>query len=188
MRRSRHMSLRAATAELHAELDTRVGHAGFFASRSAYGTYLQRLHLLHRMLAERVGAHEADLVARYPVNDRVAWLADDLLSLGLAPLPLEAAHGKRAFTVEGRAGLLGYLYVMLGASLGSRVLVREAEALLRPLDTGTTYLRNLAQWTGWPAFLDQLEADAAAGDAGLVEGATQTFELFMDYLTETVPA
>lgn len=182
------MSLRAATAELHAELDSRVGHAGFFASRSAYGTYLQRLHLLHTILAERVGAREADLEARYRVDDRVAWLAEDLMALGLAPLQPEAAHGKRAFTVKGRAGLLGFLYVMLGASLGSRVLVRQAEALLQPMDTGTTYLRNLAQWTGWTAFLDHLEVDAAAGEAGLVEGATQTFELFMDYLTETVPA
>lgn len=187
MRRSRHALLRSATAELHDDLERAVDAAGYFSSPAAYGRYLQRLEQLHRTLAERATGAVRLAFFEFGFQDRISWLREDLRQLGLAPLPARTDASGPAISGE-RSAAAGCLYVILGAALGARFLLRRAESLALQDGAGTTYLSALASARDWPRFLDGLEADEGIDASLLVAGAVATFGCFRMYLTEAVAA
>lgn len=185
MRRSRHAVLRSATADLHEDLERAVDAAGYFSSAASYGRYLQRLHRLHRVLTARATGSVAALFSDYAFDDRIVWLQDDLDRLGLAPLPMESGVPPLGMVID-RSAATGCLYVILGASLGARVLLRRANALALPDGAGKAYLTALAAAQDWPRFLDALETDDVLDLDSLVAGATATFGCFRTHLTEAL--
>lgn len=82
---------------------------------------------------------------------------------------------------------LGALYVVVGASLGARVLVQQAAALSLPAEGGNAYLQALATSTDWPAFRELLESEPISSEARLGEGANAAFESILEALTATMP-
>lgn len=182
--RPRHTLLREATAALHDRLDTAVFDAGFFATVPLYGLYLQRLHRLHRAFEAALAGEKQPLARRFELDQRSAWLVSDLDDLRLGTLPAGKVSFEPAPWTGSTSGFFGCLYVMLGASLGARYLIRQAEKLDMPAGAGLTYLTRLAQPVHWPVFLHDLEEAPAILHDDLVAGARATFQNFYDHLLE----
>lgn len=184
--KSRHTLLRETTAAAHDRLDRGISEAGYFASVARYGLYLQRLHGLHCDFEAGLGAHVQPLARRFEVDRRSAWLGEDLDGLGLGVLPSAYARDRQVGCTQSTSRFIGCLYVMLGAALGARYLIRQAGQLDMPAGRGLTYLTQLSQSAHWPVFLHDLEAAPLASRDDLVAGALATFDCFHTYLLEPV--
>ncbi|WP_156170511.1 biliverdin-producing heme oxygenase [Luteimonas sp. FCS-9] len=156
--------LRRDTADLHARVDA------FFAdglrTASDYARYLVGMH---RFAAD----HEIAIGA---LPRQSFWLARDLQTLGLAPLP----PGGICTPVANADERLGWEYVMAGSSMGARHLVRHARALGHDEDTGARFLARHAVDGEWDRVLERLAAcppDDAPLMARLQRGARDAFVL-----------
>lgn len=181
------MLLREATAAAHDRLDRGISEAGYFASVPLYGLYLQRLHGLHCAFEAELAADAQPLARRFEVDRRSAWLARDLEGLGLSALPAVHSRNRHAGWTGSSPRFFGCLYVMLGAALGARFLMRQAGQLDMPAGLGRTYLTQLSQSAHWPVFLQDLETAPLASPDDLVAGALATFDCFHTHLLEPVP-
>jgi heme oxygenase len=182
MRRPRHAFLRNITAEAHEKLELAMEAAGFFNSLPAYGSYLRRLRLFHKTFEDCFTGPRLALLQNWRIRDHAAWLDEDIAALDLSPLPGNTAYQLRRPQLQDHTSALGALYVMLGATLGSRLLVKQLEALHLPPGKGRTYLTSLSGSSDWPAFLTALEEDAGICEAALGQGAVSTFESVLDHM------
>lgn len=141
-----HARLREATRALHAAVD------GLFprglASLADYRRYVLGMH---RFAADHERAVDAP-------PRRSAWLARDLSSLALHPLPALGACRPQ----PEQATRLGWEYVMAGSSLGARALLRDAGRLGLDPASGACFLERHATGDDWPA----LQARLRSLDAG----------------------
>jgi heme oxygenase len=169
--------LRNATAELHAELDSRLaplikqGDAGYarFLLRSAAA-----LLPMERALAE---ANVAALLPDWPLRSRSRAIRLDLAALALRePSPLPAPE------VRSEAFQFGMLYVLEGSRLGARLVLREAQAELgEAVRVATRYLSHGQGQPFWPTFLRRLEKSSSVRRQPelTVAGARAAFRYFL---------
>lgn len=150
-----HSALREATGDIHARIDALL--AGGLAARSDYACYLRGMHAFMRA-ACRAQPARADWRALG------AHLDADLAALDVAALtPPPARHA------DDEAARIGWEYVVGGASLGARVLLRGAHALGFDGGSGADFLRHhAAAGAHWPGWLARLAAHPHAGDARFV--------------------
>jgi heme oxygenase len=162
---SRRFALRNATSEIHERLDRAVGD---FQGLPGYAAYL-------RGLIGFRGPMEAGLAAvAWPSH--WAWrptligadLAADAADLRLPPR-LEQSPPDLP---QGPSALIGMLYVLEGAILGSRLLCKRAERLGLDARFGARHLAAMAgsgeNWRGFLAHLDSspdYDPEAAARSA-----------------------
>ena len=146
--------LRAATADAHGRVDALAADA----TRSAAG-YAAYLRGMHRFLGAGEQALHGDASAA-GIRARRLWLEVDLDALGLAPV----AGGPVQSPLQADAERLGWAYVIAGASLGAKVLLRGAAALGYDRGHGARFLAGHADGDAWPTLLDRLEAAALSND------------------------
>lgn len=152
--------LRASTADLHARVD------GLFPNGlDSVPTYHRYLLGMHRFAADYEAA-----IAAAPRHS--AWLAVDLHSLALRPLPPVGVMRARSDP----AARLGWQYVMAGSALGARQLVRDARRLGFRADGGACFLERHADGDAWSGVQAGLAALAEDGVARAIEGARAAFE------------
>jgi heme oxygenase len=175
MRGARHSFLREATADRHTALDAAVSAAGFFNSLPAYLLYLQRLHAFHRVFDLQARDVAPDLFARWNVDLHAGLLARDIDVLG-APASSTSATVTETFRLLDRSTLIGALYVLIGSSLGARVLLPWAKQLPLPDTGGIAYLSHLAASRDWPVFVEYLETETDLDEAATLRGAQSTFD------------
>lgn len=159
-----HARLRAATAHRHASVD------GMFArgldSTTGYRRYLLGMH---RFAADYEVAVEA-------APRHSAWLAGDLTSLALLPLPAQGVQRP----ATGAAARLGWRYVLAGSSMGARSLLRDAQRLGYDGQRGASFLARHAasdEWASLRDHLQQLDADDEPRMAEAEAGACAAFDL-----------
>jgi heme oxygenase len=167
---------------MHADLERLVERQGFFSSPAGYGEYLRHLHLFYRNFLARLAGNAGHWVAAWQVPERIEWLAKDLESLALEPLPGNASLTSTFERLEDRARVLGALYVLLGASLGSRVLIERTRNFLLPARGGQLYLTSVGLHARWNSFLDTLEQERVPSNDRLCQGAIETFASIRDHL------
>jgi heme oxygenase len=174
-------SLRSATAVVHERLH---GHPGLAAVQvgtinlSAYTALLSRLYGFHRTFELKAGL----------APQRTNWLETDLAVLGVnaekrAALPRCAAFSE----VAPHEYILGARYVVEGSALGGRGLARQLDDLLGVgVVAGRHFFSGYGTETGrvWRDYLAHLEAvpDVGTKWAAVVEGATETFAIFEQWL------
>ncbi|WP_435168549.1 biliverdin-producing heme oxygenase [Falsirhodobacter sp. 1013] len=162
----RRWQLRDATAAAHHALDTTVGG---FDTRESYLSYLRSNYRFRAAVEPGLtGVDHGHWHPRRLLDD----LRRDMADLGL-PLPEVSA----APALSGSA-LIGRLYVLEGAALGSQILRKRALSLGFDATFGARHLSgNVANWTAFLPLLDSatpFDADQAA------HGATLTFDLARD--------
>jgi heme oxygenase len=169
--------LRAATSDLHAEVDARMS-AVMARAENGYREFLIRsaaaLVPLERAL-ETAGIET--VLTDWPERARAASLRLDLADLG-APIPEQAAPASMP-GLEGEAFQFGVLYVLEGSRLGARYITRGIDASLP-----SRYIRHGEGQPLWPTFLQHLETSAARehlDDA--LRGACAAFQAFGDAAT-----
>lgn len=188
MQGRRHAELRRTTSAIHQELDGIVDREDFFGSVDRYGAYLARLLLFHGRVEPVIAGSDDPVVGEWLHGDRVGWLAADLSDLGREPLPVGAAAPGAVPSLPGSAARLGALYVIVGSSLGARMLVRRLARLDLPAGGAARYLSGLGAFDRWKAFLAHLEAAPIDAEGDLLAGALATFESAKFHLSGPLPS
>ena len=176
-----HDALRSATAVVHERLH---GHPGLAAVQlgtinlSAYTALLSRLYGFHRPFELTAGL----------APQRTNWLESDLAELGVDADKRAALPRCSAFSeVAPHEFILGARYVVEGSALGGRGLARQLDDLLGVgVVAGRHFFSGHGAETGrvWRDYLAHLEAvpDVEMKWAAVVEGATDTFAIFEQWL------
>jgi len=173
--------LRTATREVHERLHKHRALAAVqsgIIDRKAYTSLLSRLYGFHRPF---------EVAGRLAPN-RTRWIESDLAVLGMdcparASLPRCLALPSSASS-EYR---LGARYVVEGSALGGRSLGRQLDNLLGAgVVAGRRFFTGHGAATGdvWRDYLTQLAAvpDVALKHAAVLDGATETFAIFEQWL------
>lgn len=144
-----HHLLRQATADAHARIDAIVG--GGVHSHVGYAAYLQGMQQLVSMALQAMPGH-SDL------EQHQARLASDLSALRMDALPLaDLDSGADApVRVLDPVARMGWDYVISGASVGARYLLRQVQALGYSADHGASFLAGHAGGDAWPRILARL--------------------------------
>lgn len=174
-------ALRSDTAAVHESLHFHPGLAAVQSGTitlSAYTALLSRLYGFHRPFELKAGLEP----------HRTNWLESDLAALGVAAdkraaLPCCAAFPETAL----HEYILGARYVVEGSALGGRGLARQLDDLLGVgVVAGRHFFSGYGAETGrvWRNYLSRLEAvpDVGMKWATVVEGATETFAIFEQWL------
>ncbi|MBB1061493.1 biliverdin-producing heme oxygenase [Marilutibacter spongiae] len=144
---SAHELLRRTTSEAHSRVDALVG--GGLASSEGYGIYLRGMHRFIQVSEARLAGHGVMLgVAR----DR---LEQDLAALSFEPIRPAAPTSPE----PDRVARLGWEYVVSGASVGARYLLRQAQQLGYSAEHGARFLAGHAGDPVWPRFLVRLASE-----------------------------
>ncbi|MEQ1651850.1 MAG: hypothetical protein ABL897_05120 [Hyphomicrobium sp.] len=122
----------------------------------------------------------------WSIRSRIGCLEDDRASLASSQRAHSPVAETQALALKSPSHLLGGLYVVMGAGLGSRLLVTRARQLPLPSGQGVAYLNNLSATTRWQDFLRFLEAEPNIDDDDMSDGALLTFESVADHLGEHV--
>ncbi|MBI1684928.1 biliverdin-producing heme oxygenase [Caulobacter hibisci] len=171
--------MRNATRGEHARLDALIRGAGFLTNRSRYLAYLSATLNAREAIERALGtANAVGVYAAWPQRRIASYLRQDLRDLGhAAPLPSEPSD----FTVSGRAGILGALYVLEGASLGARLLQKAVLDLGMDAAFGARHMAmqtaDSSAWLRFTSLLDEADFDAP-DEAECAQTASRTFERF----------
>ena len=179
--------LRKSTAECHQELEDQMEARGYFEAITSYHDYLQRLHLFYGSFSLAMSRGHADLMGRWQLEHHISWLEADLAHFYLAPL--SPAHDPRLTPcIESRSNAFGAAYVVLGSSLGAKLLAVRAARLQPAGGAGLLYLSSLKSSAPWHAFASDLEAESGLDHPGLLDGAMETFATYKAHMTRTIGA
>jgi heme oxygenase len=181
--------LRAATAALHARAELRLGLPDAIQDRQDYCRLLARFLGLYAPLERsfhRFGDWEAlDIVLAYRTH--ASGLSRDLSRLGTDPDRVPRALPAMMPDLPTFPHALGALYVMEGATLGGRVILRAVEARLgRQIAGATCFLGGRGAQTGpmWQSFRAALDRFGHANPhlrAEVVIGADRMFQAILTW-------
>jgi heme oxygenase len=176
---TRRFRLRNATRAEHARLDALITGAGFLTSRPRYLAYLSATLVAREAVERALDTAGADEIYPDWPRRRIAMnLRQDLQDIDHPAAPVSASP---AFAVSNRAGILGALYVLEGASLGARLLQTVAADLGMSAAFGARHMATqTADRTVWPRFtslLDTAELDRS-GETECARTAVRVFERF----------
>ena len=176
--------LRVRTMPLHAALENtplmrEVSQA--IPSSDVYADYLSRQWLVHAPLERAIGAY----LDSATVNERLlktAWLESDLRAMG-RPLPTPRTI---EVNLDGRDAAIGALYVLEGATLGLRAVVRRLPLAHPARQAAGRYMAAYGEKTGerWAMFLRQLAATPPSGWLSACQAAQATFAWFVRVFEE----
>lgn len=186
MRGRRHSALREATSAAHAAVDAAVTDGGFLTSPAGYRGLLRRLHLFHCQLERSLPPEHAAEFQLWGILHRGAWLKADLAALRAAPLRRRAPTALPRLATQD--DVLGALYVLIGATLGARVLVERLARYATPDGGGLIYFSEMSRSRHWPEFLAALETAPVICEARLARGAVAMFDSLRQYLSGPRPA
>lgn len=164
--RSSHHTLRERTAAAHARIDEIVGHG--LRDVGAYRAYLRGMHGFIAISERALSASACDLSLPR------TWLESDLAALDAVALPPPRAPTR---IEQDGAAQLGWEYVVSGASVGARYLLRGAQALGCSAEHGARFLAGHSAVQVWPEFLGRLDR-AALPAAPLERACTAALSAF----------
>jgi heme oxygenase len=183
--------LRAGTRDVHERLEARLTVQAIVASRASYSGVLARMLGVYGELEPRL---EELLDAAWPALDLVArrklpLLRDDLLELGLTPRAIEALPRCPATPAPASPdAALGCLYVLEGATLGGKVILRAATALAVDRGAGGAFFGAYGPQVGrrWQEFAAVVADATVAGiDVALMAASARaTFEALEAWLCD----
>jgi len=180
-------ALRAATHELHADLDSRSPLTAAL-THADYLDHVARVLGWMRPLEEALWPHWPDADDARLRRGKSQWLAADLqagaqTSADLPDCPV-------APVANCLAEAFGIAYVAEGATLGGRVLYKRLRASLEPLPLH--WLQGYGEHTGerWGAFQQLLAEHVTTPDeiALAQSAAVRAFSSFRDWVLDAAPS
>jgi heme oxygenase len=185
-------ALRAATAERHAELDTRTPLAAPAPDLRAYRDHLRLLEVWLAPIAAALARHAGGPQSALPARDYLALIRSDLAQPALAGLPPAPPLADLPWPARDDAGWRwGVAYVIEGSQLGGAVLYKRLAERLAPHPLA--YLRGDGPpGPRWQQFMAALRAEVTtpAQIEQACQGARQAFDQLIALLNSwsTQPA
>jgi heme oxygenase (biliverdin-IX-beta and delta-forming) len=178
------LKLRTGTATLHAQIEAMFGMPDAIRNRNEYADWLGRFlglyEPLERSLANFSDWDELNLAPlSYGHSSR---LACDLATLGVDSDAAPRASIALLPDLPNFAHALGAYYVLEGAALGGRVILRDLEVRIgAPIAGATRFFSGRNELTGptWQGFLATLDRFGCAHPllcSDVVTGARRTFQ------------
>ena len=181
--------LRAQTAPLHWELEGLLGLPSSIRTRSDYLTWICRFLGLYDPL-ERIWSALPEWEAlglALPRRGHTECLIKDLAALGVDPYGVRRAAPAQLPNLPTFAHMLGGVYVLEGATLGGRVILRDVMARVGPSIDGATHFfggRGDAVTPMWQSFrvaLDSFGGRRPQDQGAVVEGAERAFRAMLSW-------
>jgi heme oxygenase len=182
--------LREETAELHREIERKIGLPAAILSLSHYRSCLVRFYGIYEPM-ETLLASFTDWPqsgVSLPLYSQSARIARDLAALGPPATTAVCATEAALPELPDFAHALGALYVMEGAALGSQFMLRHlTERLGQSIAGADTFFRGRGpataeHWTRFRALLDGYGAKHPNRNRDVVEGARSTFRAIGDWM------
>ena len=179
--------LRAQTAPLHARIETLLGLPASIRSREDYllwlGRFLGFYEPLERALAAFPGWEAFGCAL--PARTQAPCLANDLGALAADPRQPPRIASELLPALPSFSHALGAAYVLEGATLGGRIILRDLEPRMGAALAGATRFfggRGKATGPMWQSFQAALDAFGRAHPgrcADVVTGAQRTFRALL---------
>ncbi len=181
--KTRRALLREATAASHRSVEQLVDAAEVWTRRDRYRDYLERMQTFHRQFVVAPPPASLQAAPFWRIDARLAALRSDLAALGAPTEHAEACPVGMAAVLPDATASLGALYVLIGSSLGARVLVARARALFAGDPIAEAYLVDLTRHDDWKGFLTMLESAVITTEDALAAGACSMFESVRAHLS-----
>jgi heme oxygenase len=186
-------NLRVHTAALHGELEAMLGLPGRIRTQEDYRLLLVGFLGFYAPLERALAAYAEWEAFGLPLAERnkTASLVADLKALGVNPAAVRLAAAEHLPRLPTFAHALGALYVIEGATLGGRVILRDLAARVGPeIDGATGFFGGRGETVGpmWQEFRRALEnfARLRPGDTtNVLEGAEQAFSAMLTWFAGT---
>ena len=175
-----HQMLRDGTADLHEAVEAHLELSSRLETARSYGDLLGRFLSLLMPIEQRLGTFTWPESLALEARSKVPLILADLRVLGLAP-DLEAARRfEPDLPLHSPASAYGCLYVLEGATLGGRLILKEVTRRLGfNAENGASFFAGYCGQTGpmWISFLAALgENVRTPGEQRqAVSGARATF-------------
>ena len=186
--------IRSETRALHQAIERVNPLAAADLTARGYRRHLEKLLGFHAPLELRLAAlsERHGLTAELSGRGKTPLLLRDLAALGLRPATADAVPWSRELPQPvGVGGLLGCAYVLEGATLGGKVILRHLAPRLPEIAGASRYLDCYGAEVGarWKQLLALLEAHLLASDAvdAAVTAARATFETLARWLAAPEP-
>jgi heme oxygenase len=182
--------LKITTSALHERVEGKFDLRRKVDCLATYRSLLERLLGLHLPLEAALGRVEwADRAIDIAKRRKSNWLVQDLRALGHSGSSLSRIPACPLPPVVPRATAFGWLYTLEGATLGGRVILREAQRRLGVSEdwAGRFFWgygpQTAAAWRAFTAVLNTIEPDSPAADA-VIEGAEDMFSIYERWVLE----
>ena len=180
-------ALRNATHSLHANLGANSAMLRLFASDytiSEYRAHLGRLLGFFEPLeiaVSRLGGSEASPMATQRSSD----LREDLHIMDATDRDIDLLERCRTLPSITRAGLRGYTYVVLGSTLGAKVIVKQLRSVLGPAASFRFYGDEDGQHrVAWASFRSDLEEHGRNDVDAICATAVGVFNAYAAWFSE----
>jgi heme oxygenase len=153
-------------------------------SLSEYRAHLSRLLGLFEPLERSVAlaAGPSDLASSL---QRARDLREDLLIMGATTKEVDALERCRCLPPIPAQGLLGYSYVILGSSLGAKIIVKQLRTVLGPGASLQFYSDEKGRHAAlWPIFLQSLEENGRHDIGTICATAAGIFDAYETWLCQ----
>jgi len=175
--------LRAQTAPMHREVEIKLGLPGAIGNRGEYLVWLARFFGLYEPLESSLAefCYWNDIGLELRARNRCSRLVADLATLSANLHDLPRAGREVLPELPSFAHALGALYVLEGATLGGRVLLRDLEARMPAAIFGATRIFGgrgdsvEPMWTTFRSAVDGFGQERPELRADVVSGAERTF-------------
>jgi heme oxygenase len=183
-------ALRSATRPLHANLGSSAAMSRLFAGDYTIAEYRAHLgRLLGFFEPLEIAVSQQDNAASLPAIQRSGDLREDLRIMGASARELDALERCQALPSISPAGLRGYTYVILGSTLGAKVIVRQLRAVLGPDASFRFYGDEDGRYqAAWAAFRLDLEKNGKDDVEAICAAAIGIFDSYAAWFSAPAAA
>jgi len=180
-------ALRGATSSLHANLGSSPSMSRLFAidyTMSEYRAHLGRLLGFFEPLESAASGHD-DMEASPSANQRSGDLREDLRIMGATAREINALERCHTLPSISRAGRHGYTYVILGSTLGAKVIVKQLRAALGPDASFRFYGDEDGRYqAAWALFRLDLEENGRNDIDAICAAAVAAFDAYAAWFSD----
>jgi heme oxygenase len=179
------------TAAAHALIEARLGLPAAVRTPQDYAVLLGRFFGIYRSLEQLLAGFPdwSESGIALPARGHAECLAADLEALNVDPRTLPLIPRRLLPELPAFPHAVGALYVLEGATLGGRLIMRDLEPRLGPAIAGATCFFGgrgelaVPMWRHFSAALDTFGREQPGHHAAVVAGAERTFHAILAWFT-----
>ena len=179
-------ALRGATRSLHENLGSGQAMSRLFASDYTIAEYRAHLgRLLGFFEPLEIAASRVDNPEASPLAiQRSGHLREDMEKMGVTAKDIDSLDRCSRLPHISQAGLRGYIYVILGSTLGAKLIVRQLRSVLGPDASFCFYGDEDGRYqAAWSSFRLDLEENGRSDVDAICATAVGVFDAYAEWFS-----